>query len=305
MYPEWLKETVLDCSQQRHADKEAQQYEPKKVILTQFWAQELLNIPFVSRKYIRFMNHLVLMRLPINQFLNIEFPGKNHSVLPAVKKKKAPKNEEEKYNPAAPKKVIVIRTSLKQWLQNKRLKDAFVPLFPEPPQEPANPQSFIQESPIQMNVQIHEQQIPSAPPKNPFKPTDTFPKEKAPTLAELSKSKPKPEYQPLVFRPVIPRKYDDSAVGLGTKRLAPDGTEIHIYNKALYEPIPPNSSMSDGASGKPHKFGRSRKEARALMEEKRSARNSMLEPMSDAQSMSGYEKSNRDVLVDQIPPKQK
>ena len=56
MYPEWLREAVMDCSQQRHADKEAQMYEPKKLVLTQFWAQELLNIPYISRKYIRFTN---------------------------------------------------------------------------------------------------------------------------------------------------------------------------------------------------------------------------------------------------------
>ena len=58
-----------------------------------------------------------------------------------------------------------------------------------------------------------------------------------------------------------------------------------------------------GASGKPHKFGRSRKEARALMEEKRSAKNSMLEAMSDVQSMSGLEQQNRDVLIIKNPPK--
>ena len=26
-------------------------YEPRKVQLTQFWAQELLNIPYISRKF--------------------------------------------------------------------------------------------------------------------------------------------------------------------------------------------------------------------------------------------------------------
>ena len=51
MYSEWLREAIIDCSQQRHSDKEARMYEPKKVQLTQFWAQELMNIPYISRKY--------------------------------------------------------------------------------------------------------------------------------------------------------------------------------------------------------------------------------------------------------------
>ena len=49
----------MDCSQQRHADKEAQLYEPKKIVVTQFWAQELLNIPYVSRKYLSIRIQLI------------------------------------------------------------------------------------------------------------------------------------------------------------------------------------------------------------------------------------------------------
>ena len=41
---------------------------------------------------------------------------------------------------------------------------------------------------------------PNMPPKNPFKPTDTFPSQKAPTLEELSK--PKPAYEPIQFKHV-------------------------------------------------------------------------------------------------------
>ena len=31
MYSEWLRQAVIDCSQQRHSDKEASIYEPKKL----------------------------------------------------------------------------------------------------------------------------------------------------------------------------------------------------------------------------------------------------------------------------------
>ena len=85
-----------------------------------------------------------------------------------------------------------------------------------------------------MNVQIKESQIPM--PKNPFKPTDAFPKEKAPTLAELSKSKPKPAYVPINFKPVPPQpiKPLEEWHKLGSKRKSPDGMDIHVYNKHLY-----------------------------------------------------------------------
>lgn len=53
MYSEWLRSAVIDCTQQRHATKESKLYEPKKVQLTAFWAEELMNIPYISRKYLR------------------------------------------------------------------------------------------------------------------------------------------------------------------------------------------------------------------------------------------------------------
>ena len=73
-------------------------------------------------------------RILINQFLNIEFAGRNQSVIPSVKK--PPKKEEDKYNPAAPKKVIVIRVSLVEWLKKRRIRDAQIPMMQQhmPPQ---------------------------------------------------------------------------------------------------------------------------------------------------------------------------
>ena len=66
---------------------------------------------------------------------------------------------------------------------------------------------------------------------------NSFPAQKAPTLAELSKQV---VYQPLVFKPVTPSKKKPEELASLGKRLAYDGTEINVYNKSLYE----NSQVS-------------------------------------------------------------
>ena len=90
---------------------------------------------------------------------------------------------------------------------------------------------------IQSSVRInHVQMPPNIPPKNPFASDTAFPKQKAPTLAELSKAKP--AYEPINFKPVPPSPVKSPEewhkLTVGTKRKAPDGTHIDVFNQHLY-----------------------------------------------------------------------
>ena len=138
MYSEWFRDAVADCSQQRHGGKEAAMYEPRQVQLTQFWAKELLNIPYISRKYSRDQVRHAIEYLYPNHFasLIIEFGGKNQGVLKSVPEPKkvprAPQQEEEKKEPAE-KKVYTIAVSLKQWLIQKKQDSSYAPFLVQAP----------------------------------------------------------------------------------------------------------------------------------------------------------------------------
>ena len=108
---------------------------------------------------------------------------------------------------------------------------------------------------------------------------NSFPAQKAPTLAELSKA---PAYQPLVFKPQVPSKPKDHSV-LGV-RLAYDGTEINVYNQSLYD----NSAVSSTREKKKKipRFGKKSGQSK-LQFSNGSHRSNMLQPMSDVASMKG------------------
>ena len=130
---------------------------------------------------------------------------------------------------------------------------------------------------------------PNYPPKNPFKTADTFPKQQAQTLEQLSKSKP--AYEPINFKPVpaSPVKSPEEwhKLTVGSKRKAPDGTEINVFNKHLF-----SDSGSDRKplfkSGKPvPKFGKTKKQISELKMQRSQAsqKSNLLEPMSENASV--------------------
>ena len=63
-------------------------YLPKQVELTQFWAQELMNIPYISRKLIRLrkFNFIHIQTLIVLLFFGEEFGGRNPGTIKAMPK---------------------------------------------------------------------------------------------------------------------------------------------------------------------------------------------------------------------------
>ena len=116
------------------------------------------------------------------------------------------------------------------------------------------------------------------------------------TLAELSK----PAYQPLVFKPVTPTKRKPGDLQLGQKRMAPDGTEISIYNQSLYENSVASSNLpSQRPQKKVQRFQKTRREIRQakLDSSLTSGKSNMLEPMSDVSSMRGLDEVNEQAAI--------
>ena len=219
MYAEWLRAAIIDCTQQRHAEKESTMYLPKQVELTQFWAQELMNIPYISRKLIRLrkFNFIFLNWILILMFFGEEFGGRNPGTIKAMPKG-PPVRKVGMDGHVIPKPIIhyTIAVSLKEWLADAKAKGLHQPLGQplfvdqnqslrlEENMQPdfeisrvANPQSFVQaaqgdNSTQAMHLQAPQQNIlaplQQQPYVNPFQPkpstlvkveADNFPAQKA------------------------------------------------------------------------------------------------------------------------------
>ena len=97
-------------------------YLPKQVELTQFWAQELMNIPYISRKYFlaQEVYFVHIQFLIVLLFFGEEFGGRNPGTIKALPKRHVGgevgrDGHDVMRQPAAPIR-YTISVSLKQWL---------------------------------------------------------------------------------------------------------------------------------------------------------------------------------------------
>ncbi len=103
-------------------------YLPKQVELTQFWAQELMNIPYISRKLIRLrkFNFIFLNWILILMFFGEEFGGRNPGTIKAMPKRnvggEVGRDGYDVMRQAAPVR-YTISVSLKQWLADNKARE--------------------------------------------------------------------------------------------------------------------------------------------------------------------------------------